>query len=213
MRRPVVGVVGDAHLSSGKRRLVVSLGTRLVDENYRILSGGHGDLASALAEGARQSSKYREGDLIAILPGFDPSPAEGYADIVIATGLDQARNVLVANSDAVVAIGGGAGTLSEMAHAWALKRLIVAFRVDGWSGRLAGKRIDSRLRYPGIPEDRVYPAETAEDVTSCLRDLLPRYNRRHTRIDIGRQRTPRQLRPSGRGNGRRVVRSLSSGPR
>ena len=186
MRRFAIGVVGDVHMGKGTKKweLAVSLGQRLVDQNYRIISGGHGDLAKALAEGARKSKQYRDGDLIAILPGFDPTVADKYSDIAIATGIDHARNMIVANSDAVVAIGGGAGTLSEIALAWALKRLVLAFRVDGWSGKLAGKRIDSRERCRGLSEDQVYPVDTAEDVIRYLGKLLPRYNKRHSRIVV-----------------------------
>src|SRR5208337_3848065 len=107
----------------------------------------------AIAKGARKSHNYTDGTLIAILPGFDPSIAEDYADIIIATGMDQARNLIVANSDAVIAIGGGAGTLSEIAYAWSLKRLIIAFDLPGWSSEIANRKIDERDRYPDIPED------------------------------------------------------------
>jgi uncharacterized protein (TIGR00725 family) len=54
---------------------------------------------------------YREGDTIAILPGEDPAAASPHADIVICTGLGSYRNGIVGRSDAVVAVGGGAGTL------------------------------------------------------------------------------------------------------
>lgn len=54
---------------------------------------------------------YREGDTIAILPGEDPSAASRHADIVICTGLGSYRNGIVGRADAVVAVGGGAGTL------------------------------------------------------------------------------------------------------
>ena len=187
MRRYTIGVVGDVHLSARKRKLTVALGRRLIDENYRIVSGGPEDLARALAEGARSSARYHEGDLVTVLPGFDPSEAEGYSDITIATGIDLARNLIVANSDAVVAMGGGAGTLSEIAFAWTLKRLILAYRVDGWSGRLAGIRIDSRRRYPGLRDDRVIPVESADEVVRHLKELLPRYNRRHTGIKVRKE--------------------------
>jgi uncharacterized protein (TIGR00725 family) len=186
MRRRMIAVVGDVHLDATKRELATALGQQLVEANYRIVSGGHGDLSKSLAEGARKSARYRDGDLIAILPGFDPSVADEHSDIVIATGIDHARNLIVANSDAVVAIGGGAGTLSEIAFAWALKRLILAYRVDGWSGKLAGTRIDSRSRYPRLQDDRIYTVTSAEDVIQYLATLLPKYNRRHTRITVRR---------------------------
>lgn len=188
MSRYIVAVIGDVHLGARKRELAVALGRGLVDHSYRIVSGGHGELAKALSSGARVSPKYRDGDLIAILPGFDPSVAGKYSDISIATGIDHARNLIVANSDAVVALGGGAGTLSEMAFAWALKRLVLAYRVDGWSGKLAGARIDSRIRYPEIPDDQVYPVDGADDVIRYLSRLLPRYAKRHTGIRVREER-------------------------
>lgn len=54
---------------------------------------------------------FREGDTIAILPGEDPAAASEHADIVICTGLGSYRNGIVGRSNAVVAVGGGAGTL------------------------------------------------------------------------------------------------------
>ena len=56
-------------------------------------------------------AEYREGDTIAILPGEDPAAASEHADIVICTGLGSYRNGIVGRSDAVIAVGGGAGTL------------------------------------------------------------------------------------------------------
>ena len=134
----------------------------------------------AALEGARAAVSYQEGDTIAILPGADPSAANEAADIVLATGLDIARNLVVANSDAVVAIGGGAGTLSEIALAWQLRRPVVALDVDGWSGRLGGLRIDERVRQPELgDEDVVHRAESAEAAVAFVDALLPRHPRRH----------------------------------
>lgn len=154
----------------------------MIDEDFRIVTGGLGDLPLAIAKGARSSKYYHDGSLVAILPSNDPSDAESYADIVIATGLDHARNLIVANSDAVIAIGGGSGTLSEIAFAWALKRLIIAFKVQGWSGKLAGTRIDERIRYPEIENDQIYEAKSAEEAVRKLKKLLPKYFARHSRI-------------------------------
>lgn len=56
-------------------------------------------------------TEYKEGDTVAILPGEDPTAASPHADIVICTGLGSYRNGIVGRSDAVIAVGGGAGTL------------------------------------------------------------------------------------------------------
>ncbi|HEV2317515.1 MAG TPA: acyl-CoA synthetase [Thermoplasmata archaeon] len=184
MNRPIVSVVGDRNLpeSDPLSGLAEELGRALVGAGYAVATGGLGSLAAHIASGARSSEEYREGRLIAVLPGFDPAAAECKADIVLATGLDHARNFIVANSDAVVALGGGAGTLSEIGFAWALHRLVIAYRVNGWSGKVADTKIDERIRYPDIPEDRVYGVDTAFEVLALLSKFLPLYQRRHQRI-------------------------------
>lgn len=181
MRRSLIAVIGDAAITRGTTPWTTCerLGRLLVDEGHRVLTGGLGGVMEAACEGARLSSLYREGDTVGVLPGHDPAAASPGVDIAIATGFDHGRNVIVAQADAVIAVGGGAGTLSEMALAWAHRRLLIGFRGAGWSGRLADERIDDRSRYPSIPEDRVYGVSTAEEAIERLRALLPRYDARH----------------------------------
>ena len=177
----MVAVGGDSRLERTDRKweLAEALGLKLVDSGYRVVTGGLGGVMEAVCVGARRSESYTEGDIVGILPGADPSDASEYVDIVVATGLDYGRNLIIANSDAFVAIGGGAGTLSEIAFAWALKRLIIAYEVEGWSGKLANTRIDGRIRYEGIEDDRVYGVASEAEVIDILTRLLPLYNRRH----------------------------------
>ena len=180
-RRTLVAVIGDAGVKrdSASYRLAQGLGEKLVDDGYRVLTGGLGGIMEAACEGARRSSRYSEGDTIGLLPGHDTADASGAVDIAIPTGLDVARNMIVGHADAVIAIGGGAGTLSEIAVAWMLKRLVLAFKVEGWSGRLAEPRIDDRIRYKEIPDDRVYGVETPAQAIDALKRLLPLYDGVH----------------------------------
>jgi hypothetical protein len=62
-----------------------------------------------------------------------------------------------------------------MAMAWMLRRLLIAFRVEGWSGKLADARIDPRIRYNDIPDDRVYGVDRPEEAIELLDRLLPLY--------------------------------------
>jgi len=183
IRRPLVAVIGDARLDehSEKYRLAEWLGYALITERYRLVTGGLGGVMEAVSRGARRSPEHRDGDVLAILPGNDPCEANQYADICIATGLDVARNVIISNSDAVIAIGGGSGTLSEIAMAWAHGRLVLGYRVEGWSGTIADQRIDSRIRYPDIPDDRVYGVSSEEEAIEYLK-LIPAYSKRHSAI-------------------------------
>ncbi|MBU1239996.1 TIGR00725 family protein [Myxococcota bacterium] len=183
-RRPLIAVIGDAgsKVDSQSYKLAQATGTHLINHGYRIMTGGLGGIMEAACKGAQDSQNYAEGDTIGLLPGHDPNAANEYIDVAVPTGFDVARNIIVGHADAVVAIGGGAGTLSEMANAWMLKRLIIALRVDGWSGKLADTRIDERTRYKDIPDDRVYGANTPQEVITLLKDLLPSYQGNHQGI-------------------------------
>jgi uncharacterized protein (TIGR00725 family) len=78
------------------------------------MTGGLGGVMEAASRGARKGG----GTTIGLLPGADRSAANRYVDIAIPTGLGEARNALVVRAaDAVIAIGGAYGTLSEIALA------------------------------------------------------------------------------------------------
>ncbi len=186
--RKIVAIVGDSTIDKDgdKYNFAFSVGKALIDNGYRIQSGGLGGVMEAAFAGARSSEKYQDGDTIAIIPSFDRTMHNKYADIVISTGLDMLRNSIVANADAVIAIGGGAGTLSEIAFAWPMMRLIMACNcVDGWSSKVAGIRMDQRIRYPEIPEDKVYGVSNANEVIEILDKYADKYTNFHKGIKFG----------------------------
>jgi len=194
-RRLNIGVIGDGGAQRGSLvfRHGHELGKALVDSGYRLVTGGLRGVMEAACQGAQTSRRHRPGDVIGILPGRDPSVANPFVDVAIPTGLDHLRNSIVAQSDAVVAIGGGAGTLSEICFAWIYKRLIVALGENGWAGKLAGAPLDHRKRFPaGIADDRIYGAATAKEAVALLRKLLPLYSRH---ADQRRSRPRRKGKP------------------
>jgi hypothetical protein len=180
-RRRTVGVIGDGGAAAGSPKYVLAreIGGLLCERGFRVVTGGLGGIMEAASLGARESAAWTPGTVIALLPGFDPEQANPYADVVIPTGLDHLRNSLVAQADAVVAIGGGAGTLTELGLAWIYRRLIVALRVDGWSGELADRRIDDRIRYAEISDDRVFGASDAAAAVNIVTARIGDYARRH----------------------------------
>ncbi len=183
--RKIVAIVGDAIIEPNgeKYKAAFEAGKKLVDNGYRIQCGGLYGVMEAACKGAHSSEKYREGDTIAILPSFDACKCNTYADIVIPTGLDVYRNVIVANASAIVAVGGGSGTLTEIANAWALKRMILAFNnVDGWSSKIAGTRLDNRVRYENIPDDCVYSVSTADEMIKIINERIDKYDKYHEGI-------------------------------
>lgn len=111
MRVSVIGgsTVDDEHYDTAR-----TLGHQLAERGHTVICGGLTGVMEATARGVAE----RGGSTIGILPGTDRDEANPYVDTVIATGLGNARNVLVAlNGDAVVAVDGASGTLSEIGHA------------------------------------------------------------------------------------------------
>lgn len=169
-RRRTVAVIGDGDEPEGspKYELARQIGRLLCERGFRVLTGGLGGVMEAASRGARESGAWTPGTVVALLPGLDPDDANAYADVAIPTGLGHFRNAICAQADAVIAVGGGAGTLAEIAFAWIFGRVIVALRVDGWSGELADRRVDQRIRFPDLADDRVYGASTAEEAVSLV---------------------------------------------
>jgi uncharacterized protein (TIGR00725 family) len=149
VRRPIVAVIGNAKASALQCALAEELGRLLVEHGCRVLTGGLGGVMEAASRGARAAANRTDGDVIGILPGDDPGRANEFVDIVIPSGLGFARNVLIVRTAvAVIAVGGGAGTLSEIAHAWQADRIIVTLGTDGFAGEYGGRALDDRSRPP-----------------------------------------------------------------
>lgn len=168
-RRKIVAVIGaGAPLDTGTEEICLALGELAIEAGFRIATGGLGGVMDAVSRGARRAKSYREGDILGILPTYDRESASTAIDIVIPTGLGIARNiVLVSTADVVIAVGGGSGTLSEMAVAWQLGKPIVALSaIPGWSHDLANRAIDDRR------SDRVASADTPEQAIALARALI-----------------------------------------
>lgn len=130
--------------------LAEAVGRGIVDGGHRLVTGGLLGVMQAASRGAAASARCGDGHILGVLPGYDRDTANPFVQVVIPTGSQLARNVLVvAMADVVVAIGGGAGTLSEVALAWQLGKPIVALTgLAGWSDALAGTCLDGRHATP-----------------------------------------------------------------
>ncbi len=163
-RRPVVAVIGNATATPHALAQARSVGRLVVERGWRLVTGGLGGVMQAASRGAHEATSYREGDVVGILPGPAASAANDWVDVAIATNLGYARNTLVVGmADVVIAVGGGAGTLTEMAMAWQLDKPLIGVEVDGWSRELAGRAIDGRPRTPVIA---ARDAEAAVEATA-----------------------------------------------
>ena len=183
--KKIIAVVGNARppVGSLNEQIAFEVGKAIVDNGYRLQCGGLNGVMLAACKGAHASSNYKDGDVIGILPSFDISTANEYVDIAIPTGLDVYRNVIVASASAVIAVGGGAGTLCEIANAWALKKLVIGMtKATGWSAKLAGMSLDDRIRYPEYPEDQIYAANSTEEAMEYINKYIDGYDNVHKGI-------------------------------
>ena len=147
--RPLIAVAGSTSASTGAEALARALGEALVSAGYRIACGGLGGVMAATARGARRSEAWTGNEVMGLLPGWDVDEGNAWIDIPLRTGLGRYRNMLLASAcDALVAVEGGAGTLSEMALAWQEDRPLLVLGSAGTSGRIAGAALDHRRPDP-----------------------------------------------------------------
>ena len=149
MRRRVLGVVGTGSALEGDvSGICRDLGRIAIDAGSRLATGGLGGVMEAVSLGAHESERYNEGDVVGVLPSNQHDDANRHVDIAVPTGLGIARNVvLVSMADVLVAVGGGSGTLSELAIAWQLGKPVVAITAaGGWADKVAGTAIDDRRK-------------------------------------------------------------------
>jgi uncharacterized protein (TIGR00725 family) len=149
-RQPTIAVIGDGDPRGPDAHRVVEwaeeVGALLARGGATIVTGGLGGVMEAASRGAVVAG----GSTIGILPGDDPREANEYVRIPIATGLGVVRNlVVVTTADAVVAIGGRHGTLSEIGLALRMGRHVVtlgSWRIES-DQRMGGPRVH-RARDP-----------------------------------------------------------------
>jgi uncharacterized protein (TIGR00725 family) len=159
-RQRQVAVIGASGTREGDEAwaLAEEVGRRLAEAGVALVCGGGGGVMEAASRGAAEAG----GTVIGIVPGESVEDANEYCSHVVATGIGHARNLAVVSSgEAVIAIGGDWGTLSEIGFARVVGHEVAALR--SW-------QLDGRERMAGGPG--VVPAETAEEaVAAALRAL------------------------------------------
>jgi len=164
LRLKQVSVIGDSDASLEACVFAEELGRRIAERGWALVSGGRDGVMEAASRGCREAG----GLALGILPGPDDSGGNEYCQFQIPTNLGWARNSLNAMAgDAVVAIGGKAGTLTEIAFAWSYRKPILAVKgFGGWSERLAGQAIDDRR------EDRILSVASPDEAEALLVNIL-----------------------------------------
>ncbi len=139
----LVAVCGPNEATEEEVALAEELGERLARGGATIVCGGREGVMAAVCRGAKRAG----GTTIGILPGTDPAAANAWVDYPICTGIGEARNaVVVATGRVVIAVGGGLGTLSEIALALKLGRPVIGLRTWPLDPALL-ERAASRVQY------------------------------------------------------------------
>lgn len=146
-----ISVIGGGQCSAAEYSYAEEVGRLLALRGAVLVCGG----LAGVMEGAARGAKEAGGVTIGILPGHDRTPANPYLDHVITTGLGHARNLVVVSSgDAVIAVGGSYGTLSEVGLAAKIGRPVVL--LGGW--RLQRDDGTAGLWYASTPDEAVFLA-------------------------------------------------------
>jgi uncharacterized protein (TIGR00725 family) len=155
-----VAVIGGADCEPGSEAALLAeeVGRRLAEAGVAVVCGGLTGVMEAACRGAAEAG----GVAIGIVPGHSVGEANPYCTHVVATGIGHARNLAVVSSgEAVIAIGGEWGTLSEIGFARAIGRPVIALR--SWS-------LDGRERVEGAPG--VIPVDSAREAVERVFEAL-----------------------------------------
>jgi len=138
--------------------LAEEVGRRLAEAGVVLVCGGLNGVMEAGARGAAEAG----GTVIGVVPWDSPDEANPHCTHVVSTGIGYARNLaVVASGEAVIAVGGEWGTLSEIGHARQLGRTVIALR--SWTLRGEG----SMEAAPGI-----VPAASPEEAVAAALDAI-----------------------------------------
>lgn len=154
--KSIVSVIGGGSCTPEDYARAREVGRLLAEKGHTVLTGGLGGVMEAASRGASEAG----GLTVAVLPGLIREEANPYADVVLTSGMREARNILVATSGrVVVAVGGGLGTLSEIA--FALKHHVPVVGIESWN-----------LPEHRVPLEGVRAAGSAEEAAEIVQEIL-----------------------------------------
>ncbi|MGI8921587.1 MAG: TIGR00725 family protein [Solirubrobacteraceae bacterium] len=149
---PYIGVIGASQASERELALAERVGELIAARGAVVICGGEGGVMDAVSRGATRSG----GMVVGLLPGEDRSRANPWLTVALPTGLGELRNALIVRAcNALIAVGGSWGTLSEIALALRVGRPV--FGLGTWE-----------LERPGAAGAVVAVSDPAEAVEAAL---------------------------------------------
>lgn len=173
-RKEQIGIMGsmaDTELSQTAKDTAAEIGELLAREGVILVYGYEGDFDS-LSEIAARSAEKNGGQTMAFMWGSEKKLHEDLSSIIVSTGMMRGGGreySLTLSCDGIITIGGGTGTLTEVAMAYQAKIPVVAMKnTGGWSEKLAGQYMDSRKRFAILSADT--PLEAVQKILGAVRD-------------------------------------------
>jgi hypothetical protein len=125
MSKKIIAVIGAGTAEESLLKIAEEVGQRIARKDAILICGGLGGVMEAASKGARSDG----GTTVGILPQNHKNEANPYIDIPVATGLGEGRNVIIARSaDAIIAVGGEYGTLSEIAFGLRMGKSVIGIK-------------------------------------------------------------------------------------
>lgn len=174
MSSPVrIGVIGERRASAAMLAAAEEIGREIARRGGILVCGGMEGVMEAASRGAALAG----GIVVGILPGSSPASGNDFVTVPIVTGMGEARNVIIARTaEALVAVGGAYGTLSEIAYA--LQFGVPVIGLQTWE-----------LRRPGVEGDPILRAPTPQVAVDWAWEAA---TRRRTGTQGGRHDEPSQ---------------------
>jgi hypothetical protein len=142
-KRIRIAVIGGSRPGRQALDMALEVGRLIVRSGAVVVCGGLGGVMEAASRGAREEG----GLVVGILPGNSPADANPWVDIPIATGLGYTRNSLVVmNADAIIAVDGEYGTLSEIAYGLIQGKKVVGLRTWDVRGVTVAETAEEAVR-------------------------------------------------------------------
>lgn len=162
----VIGSAGNEEYSFKKPdvrafKIAYEVGKLIANQNAILICGGKGGIMESACKGAKE----KNGITVGVISGNKRNKSNRFVDVEIVSGMVNSSEeaLIISMSDGIIAIGGGSGTLEELALAYRNRKPIVAIKgIPGWADKVAGSYLDERKLL------KIESAKTAKEAIALL---------------------------------------------
>jgi uncharacterized protein (TIGR00725 family) len=142
MTKKIIAVIGAGSADKSILKIAEDVGKLIAGRNAILICGGLGGVMEAAAKGARSEG----GTAVGILPQDHKNEANPYIDIPVATGFGEGRNVIIVRTaDAIIAVGGEYGTLSEIAFGLKMGKPVIGIKTWNIKGIIRAENAEEAV--------------------------------------------------------------------